>query len=265
MKDFEFKKKYGQNFITDKNLIEKIVSYGNITKNDLVIEVGPGAGALTTHLVELAKNVLIYEIDKCLEDILNDRLKAYDNYELIINDFLNVDIEKDIKKYNYDKLIFISNLPYYITTPIIKKFIDSGIIPDKMVVMVQEEVADRFCADIKTRDYGSLTVYLNAYYDVKKAMKVSRKLFNPVPNVDSAIAVMNKKDNININNSELFNQLVKDSFQFKRKNLKNNLKNYNSNLIFEILNKYNLSLASRAEEVNVEIFIEIANMLDKKN
>lgn len=261
MENFDFKKKFGQNFITDKNLIEKIVSYGNISKNDLVIEVGPGMGALTTYLVDKAKYVLIYEIDKSLESILNEKLYSYDNYSLIIKDFLNVDVKKEIDKYSYDKLIFVSNLPYYITTPIIKKFIESSVFLDRMVVMVQEEVANRFSAKTGSREYGSLTVYLNAYYDVSKVMRVNRNLFYPKPNVDSAVVLLNKKENINIIDHDYFQKLVRDSFQFKRKNLRNNLKSYDLEKISNILSKYNLSLNNRAEDIGVDIFIEIANDL----
>lgn len=261
MENFDFKKKFGQNFITDKNLIEKIVSYGNISKNDLVIEVGPGMGALTTYLVDKAKYVLIYEIDKSLESILNEKLYGYDNYSLIIEDFLNVDVKKEIDKYSYEKLIFISNLPYYITTPIIKKFIESNVFLDRMVVMVQEEVANRFSAKTGSRDYGSLTVYLNAYYDVSKVMKVNRNLFYPKPNVDSAVVLLKKKEIINIIDHDYFQKLVRDSFQFKRKNLRNNLKSYDLEKISNILSKYNLSLNNRAEDIGVDIFIEMANDL----
>lgn len=261
MENFDFKKKFGQNFITDKNLIEKIVSYGNISKNDLVIEVGPGMGALTTYLVDKSKYVLIYEIDKSLESILNEKLYGYDNYSLIIEDFLNVDVKKEIDKYSYEKLIFISNLPYYITTPIIKKFIESNVFLDRMVVMVQEEVANRFSAKTGSRDYGSLTVYLNAYYDVSKVKKVNRNLFYPKPNVDSAVVLLKKKEIINIIDHDYFQKLVRDSFQFKRKNLRNNLKSYDLERISNILSKYNLSLNNRAEDIGVDIFIEMANDL----
>ena len=263
MERFNYKKKYGQNFITDKNLINKIVNLVPITKNDLVIEVGPGSGALTLDLVNRAKNVIIYEIDSDLEEIINNKLNDYDNYKLIINDFLDVDIKKDIDDYQFDNLIFVSNLPYYVTTPIIKKFIDDGILCDYMVVMVQDEVADRLSAVVGSKDYGSLTVYLNAFYDIKKELKVNRKLFFPIPNVDSAVVVMKKKDNIKINNYDFFKKFVKDCFRFKRKNLRNNLKGYDIDIIESLLSKYNLSLSNRAEEIDYSIFIDIANKMSE--
>lgn len=258
--EFQVKKKYGQNFITDNNLINKIVNSINITNNDLVIEVGPGMGALTSLLLSKAKFGLIYEIDKQLEPILVEKLSNYNNYKLNFVDFMNVDISKDIKNIKYDKLIFVSNLPYYITTLIVKKVIDTTLF-DTILIMVQDEVANRFCASVNSREYGSLTVYINAFYNVKKLFKVDKKMFRPIPKVDSAIVCLEKKENIDIKNLSIFNKLVRDSFQFKRKTLKNNLKSYNLDLIEKILNKYNLSLNNRAEEVDVNIYIDIANNL----
>ncbi len=258
--EFQVKKKYGQNFITDNNLINKIVNSINITNNDLVIEVGPGMGALTSLLLSKAKLGLIYEIDKQLEPILVEKLSNYNNYKLNFVDFMNVDISKDIKNIKYDKLIFVSNLPYYITTLIVKKVIDTTLF-DTILIMVQDEVANRFCASVNSREYGSLTVYINAFYNVKKLFKVDKKMFRPIPKVDSAIVCLEKKENIDIKNLSIFNKLVRDSFQFKRKTLKNNLKSYNLDLIEKILNKYNLSLNNRAEEVDVNIYIDIANNL----
>ena len=261
MQEFKFKKKFGQNFITDTNLIKKIISYANITDNDLVIEVGPGQGALTSEMLSKAKYCLIYEIDRDLEFYLNEKFSNFNNYDLKFIDFLEVDINNDIKNICYDRLLFISNLPYYITTPIVKKVVDSNLF-DTVLIMVQDEVANRFCASVNSKDYGSLTVYLNAYYKVNKLFKVNRKLFNPSPKVDSAVVLLEKKKDVNIKDFNLFNKLVKDSFQFKRKTLKNNLKNYDLNLIEGILNKYNLSIQNRAEDINVDIYIEIANNLE---
>lgn len=258
---FNYKKRFGQNFITDNNLINKITSLIPITNKDLVIEVGPGNGALTINLVKKANHVLIYEIDSELEEILKFNLKMFNNYTLTIKDFLDVDIEEDVSRHSYNNLIFISNLPYYITTPIIKKFIDSNIICDYMVLMVQEEVANRFCASVGSREYGSLTVFLNAFYDIKKEMRVNRKLFFPVPNVDSAVVVMKKKDNIKIKNYEFFKFFIRNCFKYKRKTLRNNLKGYNLDIIDDFLNKYGLSLNNRAEDIGVDIFIELANLL----
>ena len=259
--NFEFKKKYGQNFISDKNLIDKITDLVPITKSDLVIEIGPGEGALTYNLANKGGNLLIYEIDSDLKSVLESKLKGFNNYSLFIRDFLDVDVKNDLNSFSYNNLILVSNLPYYITTPIIKKIIDDNIMCDYMVLMVQEEVADRFCAEVGSKEYGSLTVYLNAFYDIKKCLKVNRKMFNPSPNVDSAVVVMKKKKDVNILDYEKFKKFVKDCFRYKRKNIKNNLKEYDLNKIESILSKYNLKLSDRAEKISVDIFIEIANSL----
>lgn len=259
---FKIKKKFGQNFITDVNIINKIVDSSNVDKNTFVIEIGPGIGSLTYKLVNKAKFVLCYEIDNDVESILKDNLKEYDNYEIIFDDFLKRDVLSDLKKYKYDKLMVIANLPYYITTPIIMKIIDDKINPDKMVFMVQKEVGDRFKALPGTKDYNSLSVYLNYYFDIKKVMDVSRNVFIPVPNVDSIVVCFDKKqDLMYVDNYEIFFKLVRDSFKFKRKTLKNNLKGYDLEVIDKVLNKNVHNLSDRAEVIPIEVFVEIANEL----
>lgn len=259
---FKIKKKFGQNFITDVNIINKIVDSSNVDKNTLVIEIGPGIGSLTYKLVNKAKFVLCYEIDNDVEPILKDNLKEYDNYEIIFDDFLKRDVLSDLKKYKYDKLMVIANLPYYITTPIIMKIIDDKINPDKMVFMVQKEVGDRFKALPGTKDYNSLSVYLNYYFDIKKVMDVSRNVFMPVPNVDSIVVCFDKKQELMyVDNYGIFFKLVRDSFKFKRKTLKNNLKGYDLEVIDKVLNKNVHNLSDRAEVIPIEVFVEIANEL----
>jgi 16S rRNA (adenine1518-N6/adenine1519-N6)-dimethyltransferase len=162
--NFGFKKKFGQNFIIDENIINGIVTKAEIDDETLVIEIGPGAGSLTNGIAKKAKNVLCYEIDTTLENMLKDNLKEYNNIEIIFGDFLNANVIEDIKKYSYKKLYVVANLPYYITTPIILKLIEDKIMPDKIVVMVQKEVGDRFKAKPGTKDYSSLSVYLNYYF-----------------------------------------------------------------------------------------------------
>ena len=157
--DFSFKKKFGQNFIVDENIIYNIVKKSEVDKDTLVIEIGPGAGSLTTKLAESAKYVLCYEIDETLKDILSENLSEYNNVEVIYGDFLKADVNKDIKKYDYKKLYIVANLPYYITTPIITSVIEKNVDVDKMVVMVQKEVGDRFKANVGTKDYSSLSIY----------------------------------------------------------------------------------------------------------
>lgn len=260
--NFNFKKKFGQNFIVDENIINSIVTKSLIDKETLVIEIGPGAGSLTAKLAESSKQVLCYEIDTTLKEILNENLKQYNNVDIIYQDFLEADVINDIKKYNYNKLYIVANLPYYITTPIIINVIEKKLNVDKMVVMVQKEVGDRFKANVGTKDYNSLSIYLNYYFNVKKIMDISRNIFIPKPNVDSIVVEFTKKENsYNLKNEELFFKLIRDSFTQKRKTIRNNLKNYDLNTIEEILKKHNQDLNTRAEQITIETFVEIANNL----
>ena len=264
MKNFKFKKSFGQNFLNDHNIIKNIVDKTNIKDNSLVIEVGPGSGALTKELATVAKYVISYEIDTRLEEILDENLVDYNNVHVIYDDFLNRDIVSDIKEYNYKNIYFVANIPYYITTPIIEKIIDSKIDFNGVSVMVQKEVADRFSSHVKTKEYSSITVFLNYYFDIKKLLFVSRNAFTPKPNVDSEVISLSRKENRRVvNNEELFFKLVRDSFRFKRKNIRNNLKNYDLKIIEDVLNKYDKNLTSRAEELELDVFIDLANALSK--
>lgn len=260
--NFNFKKKFGQNFIIDENIILNIVEKSGVDDNTLVIEIGPGAGSLTTKLAFKAKNVLCYEIDETLKDILDENLKEYNNIEIIYGDFLKANVADDIKKYNYEKLYLVANLPYYITTPIIINVIEKQIDVDKMVVMVQKEVGDRFKASVGTKDYNSLSIYLNYYFNVKKIMDISKNIFIPKPNVDSIVVEFTKKEQkYELKNKDLFFKLIRDSFTQKRKTIKNNLKNYDLEKIESILKKYNQDLTTRAEQITIETFVDIANNL----
>ena len=262
--NFNFKKKYGQNFLIDKNITNKIVNLIQNKEDSLVIEIGPGDGRLTKELCKHYSNILCYEIDIELERLLNENLKEFNNKKIIFCDFLNRDILKDIKEYNYSNLYVIANLPYYITTPIIEKIIVSKIDVKEMIFMVQKEVGDRFSAKPNSKEYNSLTVYLNYYFDIKKEFIVNRNSFIPKPNVDSiVVSFKSKEKRIKLNNEELFFKLVRDSFRFKRKNIKNNLKDYDLNVIETILNKYNFNLSVRAEQLSLEIFCDLANNLSK--
>lgn len=260
--NFNLKKVYGQNFIIDENIINNIITSSNIDKDTLVIEIGPGAGSLTYKLSEYAKCVLCYEIDTTLKELLLDNLSSCNNVDIIFRDFLKADVISDISKYTYKKLYVVANLPYYITTPIITKFIEDQIPVDKIVVMVQKEVGDRFKAKPNTKDYNSLSIYLNYYFDVKKLLDVSKNVFLPKPNVDSIVVEFSKKENqYELKDKKMFFSLIKDSFTQKRKTLKNNLKKYNLEQIEKILNKYGYNLNSRAEQIPIEVFVDISNNL----
>ncbi len=260
--NFNFKKKFGQNFIVDKNIIERIINKSNIDKETLVIEIGPGAGSLTSELGKVAGHVIAYEIDKEVKPILEKNIE--ENTEIIYEDFLKRNVKEDLKKYNYSKIYVVANLPYYITTPIIVKLIEDKLNIDKIVVMVQKEVGDRFKAKPNSKDYNSLSIFLNYYYTVEKLLDVSRNVFIPKPNVDSIVVSFTKKENkIKVDNEQIFFKLVRDSFKQKRKTLRNNLKGYDLEKVEEVLNKHNLNLTVRAEALPIEIFAEIANNLNK--
>ena len=260
--DFNFKKSLGQNFLTDKNILNGIAKVANISGNSLVIEVGPGSGNLTRFIAPLATHVLCYEIDTRLEEILDENLVEFTNIDIIYDDFLKRDINNDIKKYSFDNLYLVANLPYYITTPIIEKVIESNLPFKQITIMIQKEVGERFMAQPKTKEYNSLTVYLNYYFDIKREFIVSRNAFIPKPNVDSIVISLHKKENLlYLKNINTFNILLKDSFKFKRKTIKNNLKNYNLEVIEKVLKQHEFSLNTRAEEIPLEVFVELSNNL----
>lgn len=263
MEDFKFKKAYGQNFLKDNNVITNIVKGSAIKPNSLVIEVGPGSGVLTKELSLYAKSVLSYEIDTRLESILDENLVDCHNVKVIFDDFLKRNIKEDIKDYEYDNIYVVANLPYYITTPIIEKLIASKIDFQSITIMIQKEVGDRFSAKVGNRDYGSITVFLNYYFDIKKLFIVSKNCFIPKPNVDSIVISLIKKNGRKADNEELLFKLIRDSFQYKRKNLRNNLRGYNINIIENVLNNYGKDLTARAEELSLDVFIDIANELNK--
>lgn len=262
--DVKFKKKFGQNFLKDINIVKKIVRTAEIEDDSLVIEVGPGGAIMTRELATVAKNVVAYEIDVDLNLELSKRLEGLDNVDVIFQDFLTADLVSDLKNYQYKNVYFVSNVPYYITTPILMKLIESGVFFKKIVMMVQKEVGERFATKCGNKEYGSITVLLNYFYNIKKEFFVSRKQFVPEPNVDSVIISFTEKENkLSLTDFNFFEKLVRDSFQYKRKTLRNNLKNYNLEIIESVLNKYDLDLNVRAEAVDVSVFVDMANRLKK--
>ena len=262
MINFDFKKSLGQNFLNDENVIDKIVKSAEIDKDTLLLEIGPGAGALSKKTIPLAGHAILYEIDTRLKDILNEELKNNNNYEIIFNDVLNQNIVNDINRFNYKKIYVVANLPYYITTPIITKVIEE-IEPDKIVIMIQDEVADRLSAVPGSKEYGMISVYLGSRYDVKKLFKVSRNCFKPAPNVDSAVISLNKHDKYVINDKIKFDKFIKDAFQYKRKNLKNNLSDYDLVKIQELLGKHNYENVMAAVAATIFIGVPLDIIIDE--
>ena len=260
----KFKKRFGQNFLKNNSLVKRIVSVSGIDKNSLVIEVGPGGGIMTRELANMAGMVLAYEIDIDLVDELKFKLEGYDNVDVLFQDFLLADLKADISHYSFDKIFFVSNVPYYITTPIILKLLSSGILFENIVMMVQKEVGDRFTSSIGTREYGSIAVYLQYYYHIKKEFFVSKKEFVPEPKVDSVvISFKNNYERLPLKDDNFFEKVVKDSFQFRRKTIRNNLKQYDLKIVEEVLGEYGYDLNVRSEMLPVEFYVKLANALKK--
>ena len=253
------KKSLGQNFLQDENILKQIAKSITTNKNDLIIEIGPGKGALTKYLKRKNSFLICYEIDTRLKPILS---KYEDNLtKMIYKDFLQANIIEDSKHFTYENIYIMANIPYYITTPIIKHIINLDKLKS-MTLLVQKEVAERFTAKPKTKAYGSLTVYLNYYFNIHYLFEVSRFAFNPVPKVESAVINFERKEEKpKVKNEELFFKLINDSFKMKRKTLKNNLKDYDWSKIKIVLEKNNLKENIRAEELSLEVFIELANTL----
>lgn len=258
MEKFIAKKKFGQNFLTSDRIINQIVDSATVDNNDLIIEIGPGKGALTSKLVKKGCQVLAFEIDNDTKPYL-DQI-ASDNLSVIFGNFLDANLKEILSKFKYNNLYIIANLPYYITTPIITKIIDSDINPKQLTLMVQKEVAERFCAKPGNKEYGYFTVKLNYYFDISKLCDVKRQFFSPQPNVDSAVVVFKYKEYDN-KLSDKFDQLITKSFRMKRKTLKNNLeKELFNKLLPELINNgYGIDV--RAEQIDLETYIKLAKLL----
>lgn len=261
MDAFKYKKSLGQNFLNDRNILSKIVSSSNIFPNSLIIEVGPGNGALTKELIKTGNYVLAFEIDDRLRSPLELLEKDNENFRIVFADFLKVNANNYINNYKYDKLYVIANIPYYITTPIVTKIIDV-INPDVFTIMVQKEVGSRLMASPNTRDYGSLSVYSQFKYNITKICDVSRNSFFPKPDVDSIVLKFEKKlDTSEFTNMDLFFKFVRDAFKHKRKNLKNNLCLYNLNKIETFLKTIGKDLTYRAEQISIDEFVNLYKYL----
>lgn len=254
----DFKKKYGQNFLNNDKILDDISNSFCMEDNSMIVEVGAGSGVLTKRLITRNVPVISFEIDESLKEYL-DKISC-DNLNVVYKDFLSINLKDylDSDKHIY----FVANVPYYITTPIISKFIDENIIPDVMVMMVQKEVAERLSAKVGTKNYGAISAILNYYYEIEYLFTVDRNNFYPVPNVDSAVIKFTKrKVLLDLVSFSKYKKFINYAFMQKRKNLKNNLKNYDLEKIECILKKYNLDLTDRAEDVDYKIFVEIVNNL----
>lgn len=266
-----FKKSLGQNFLTDINILRKIVTSAEITTADDVIEIGPGIGALTEQLAQNAHQVLALEIDQRLIPVLGETLAPYDNVTVVNQDVLQADLSQLVAThFTGDRpLKVVANLPYYITTKIIMNLLDSGVALDKIVIMVQKEVADRLAATPQTKDYSSLSVAVQYAMDVQTAFIVPKTVFVPQPKVDSAIAVLTRKTEARVQpqDESHFRTLVKGSFMHRRKSLWNNLQGlYGKDADVKAkmqtaLTKAEIVPSVRAEALTVEDFIRLSDCL----
>ena len=268
---FTFKKSFGQNFLTDTNILQKIVDTAEIDDQVNVIEIGPGIGALTEFLAERAAQVMAFEIDHRLVPILADTLRDFDNVTVVNEDILKVDLAQHIQNFKNPNLPIkvVANLPYYITTPILMHLIESGIPFSEFVVMMQKEVADRISAKPNTKAYGSLSIAVQYYMTAKVAFIVPRTVFVPAPNVDSAILKMVRRPEpaVAVEDEKFFFKVSKASFIHRRKTLWNNLTGYFGKTdeikdkLTKALDQAGLSPSVRGEALGLEEFASLADAL----
>ncbi|MDN5471134.1 MAG: 16S rRNA (adenine(1518)-N(6)/adenine(1519)-N(6))-dimethyltransferase RsmA, partial [Lactococcus lactis] len=265
--DFNFKKKFGQNFLTDHNILTKITQTAELSKEVNVIEIGPGIGSLTQYLLEEAAEVMAFEIDKSLIPILEETMAPYDNFTLVSADILKVDLLSEIQKFKNPNLPIkvVANLPYYITTPILMHLIESKIPFSEFVVMMQKEVADRIAASPKTKAYGSLSIAVQYYMEASVAFIVPRTVFIPAPNVDSAILKMVRREAplVEVEDEEWFFKTMHSSFVHRRKTLMNNLQaafgKESKPEIEKLLAQAEISPTIRGEALSIEEFAKLAD------
>ena len=265
---FAFQKKFGQNFLIDSNILESIVSAADITKEEFVLEIGPGIGTMTQYLCEAARQVVAVEIDKMLIPILKDTLSEYDNVEVINQDVLKLDIKALAQEKNNGKPIkVVANLPYYITTPIIMGLFESKVPIESITIMVQKEVADRMQTGPGSKDYGALSLAVQYYADAKVQLNVSASCFMPRPNVDSAVIKLtaHEKPVVDVDETLMF-KVIRASFNQRRKTLVNGLKNsseldYTKEEIVQAIKAIGKEENIRGEKLTLEEFAALSNSL----
>lgn len=265
---FHFQKKYGQNFLIEKNIIENIISSSGIDKDDCVLEIGPGIGTMTEYLCKNSKFVIAVEIDKNLIPILEETLKDYDNKIIINQDILKTDISDLSLKYNNGKPIkVVANLPYYITTPIIMGLFEKNIPLKSITVMIQKEVADRMRSKPKTKDYGALALAVQFYSKPEVIAEVSKNCFIPRPKVSSSVIKLTKfeKPPINVKNEKFMFKVIRAAFNQRRKTLQNALSTLDIKIkkeeLLEIFKELNLEEKVRGEALTLDEFARLADRL----
>ena len=267
--NFKFSKSLGQNFLIDDNVIDRILEGARLSETDRIIEVGPGIGTLTREMGKVAENVVAIEIDKTLIPILKETLADLDNVEVVNEDILKVDVQGLInEKLNGGPVKLVANLPYYIPTPIVMKFLEEDIPVTDIVVMVQKEVADRMNAKPSTKDYGALSVAVQYYCDTEIVAKAPRHMFVPQPNVDSIVIGLHVRDEKKyvVDNEDIFFKTVKASFGQRRKTLLNSLGGLgflSKDQIREALQAANIDEKRRGETLSIDEFANLSNEINK--
>lgn len=267
--NFSFQKKFGQNFLIDTHVLERIISSADVTKEDFVLEIGPGIGTMTQYLAEHARKVVAVEIDKALIPILEDTLKDYDNVRVINEDILKVDINKlALEENNGQPIKVVANLPYYITTPIIMGLFESHVPISSITVMVQKEVADRMQVGPGTKDYGALSLAVQYYAKPEIVANVPPNCFMPRPNVGSAVIRLTRheKPPVLVKDEKLMFRLIRASFNQRRKTLTNGLNNasdlsFSKEEVAQALEKMELSPTIRGEALTLEQFAKLSDLL----
>ena len=269
---FVFQKRFGQNFLIDTHVLERIIEASEITKDDFVLEIGPGIGTMTQYLAASARKVFAVEIDKALIPILEDTLKEFDNVQVINQDILKVDIKKLAEEHNDGKPIkVVANLPYYITTPIIMGLFESQVPIDSITVMVQKEVADRMKVGPGTKDYGALSLAVQYYAEPYIVANVPPNCFMPRPKVGSAVIRLTRheKPPVEVADEKLMFRLIRASFNQRRKTLANGLNNspelsYSKEEIQQTIEKCGFKAGIRGEALTLEDFAKLANAFSEK-
>ena len=270
--NFNFRKDYGQNFLIDSNILQKIVESAGVTKEDMVLEIGPGIGSMTQYLCEAARKVVAVEIDKELIPILSDTLSSYDNVEVINNDILKLDLEALVQEKNNGKPIkVVANLPYYITTPIIMGLFEKKVPIESITVMVQKEVADRMQVGPGTKDYGALSLAVQYYSKPEIMVNVPPSCFIPQPKVGSAVIKLSRYEDmpVRVKDEKLLFRVIRAAFNQRRKTLVNSLKNsselsFDKEIIEGAIKELGLSANIRGEALTLEEFAKLSDCLYDK-
>lgn len=254
-------KKLGQNFLINEEIINQIIEKADVNKNDTIIEIGPGLGSLTAKLLENANKVIAIELDSNMSNILKERFCLYDNFELIENDVLKVNLNEIIEKYESVKVV--ANLPYYITTPIIMKLLEERLKLKSITVMVQKEVGERFCAVPNSKEYGAITISINYYTKPEIIIDVPKENFEPMPEVDSCVIKLDVRNvpPVELKNEKDFFNLIKAGFSQRRKTINNSLASMgiSKEKIKNVLEKLDIDSKLRAENLTMEQFADISN------